>query len=179
MNSREVRPACNQSSLTEPLRPLDLFVNPAGIRKACHCPPNSLVRTALSRRSLRVRAPSTPAIFHAPARDRAPDRSFAALVHVPLGPVAAHITMPRAHAENRNMVFPGQRDAVACYRHEEFKASHHGASPPRGAGAYIEVVRRMAATRTRDTFGTCRSQIAIDPCAAAIHGRRKCRRLGP
>ena len=42
-------------------------------------------------------------------------------------------------------------------------------------GPYIEAVRGMAATRTRDTFGTCRSKIAIDPCAAAIRGRRKAR----
>jgi hypothetical protein len=33
------------------------------------------------------------------------------------------ITMPAAHAENRNMVFPKQRGAVACYRHEKFKPS--------------------------------------------------------
>jgi hypothetical protein len=36
----------------------------------------------------------------------------------------------------------------------------------------------MAATRTRDILGTCRSEIAIDPCAGAIRGHRKCARLG-
>jgi hypothetical protein len=39
------------------------------------------------------------------------------------------ITMPAAHAEDRNMVFPEHRYAVGCYRHEKFKPSHHGASP--------------------------------------------------
>ena len=94
------------------------------------------------------------------------------------------------------MVFPEQPSAVACYRHEKIKASHHDARPvedsPRRAriasddfpspawasGSYIDAVRRMAATRTRDTFGTCLSEIAIDPCAAAIGRRRKCARLG-
>jgi hypothetical protein len=91
--------------------------------------------------------------------------------------------MPAAHAEKRNMVFPEQRDAGAWYRHEKFKPSHNSAiddfpSAARVAGRYIEAVRRMAATRTRDTFGTCRSKIAIDPCAAPVGGRRKCGRLG-
>ena len=35
----------------------------------------------------------------------------------------AYNSMPRGHAENRNMVFPEQRGAVACYRHEKFKPS--------------------------------------------------------
>lgn len=97
--------------------------------------------------------------------------------------------MPRGHAENRNKVFPLQRVRGACYRHEKFKALHDGPSPARTAiddfpsrarasGSYIEAVRRMAAARTRDSFGTCRTKIAIDPGAAAIHGRRKCARLG-
>ena len=81
------------------------------------------------------------------------------------------------------MVFPKQREAVACYRHEKFKVPHDSASddfpsPARVPGPYIEAVRRMAATRTRDILGTCRSKIAIDPRAAAIRGHRKCRRLG-
>ncbi len=87
------------------------------------------------------------------------------------------------------MVFPKRREAVACYRHEKFSASHHGARPARiasddfpspawASGSYIDVVRRMAATRTRDIFGTCLSKIAVDPCAAAIGGHRKRARLG-
>ena len=81
------------------------------------------------------------------------------------------------------MVFPEQRGAVACYRNEKFRLSHDSViddfpRPARAAGPYIEAVRRMAATRTRDIFGTCRSKVAIDPCAAATPGRRKCAHLG-
>jgi hypothetical protein len=91
--------------------------------------------------------------------------------------------MPAAHAENRNMVFPEQRDVVGCYRHEKFNASLDSViddlrSPARVLGPHIEAVRRMAATRTRDIFGICRSQIAIDPWAAATLGHRKCGPLG-
>jgi hypothetical protein len=92
--------------------------------------------------------------------------------------VEAYNGMLRGHAENRNMVFPKQGGAVACYRHEKFKPLPDSAiddfpSPALALGPCTEAVRRMAATRTRDTFGTCRSKIAIDPCAAAIRGRRQ------
>ena len=91
--------------------------------------------------------------------------------------------MPRGHAENRNMVFPMQRGAVACYRHEKFNPSPASAiddfpTPALALGPCIETVRRMAATRTRDIFGTGRAKIAIDRCTAAIRGRGIRRTLG-
>jgi hypothetical protein len=95
----------------------------------------------------------------------------------------AQISIARGHAENRNKVFPEQPGTVACYRHEKFNASldsdiNDFPNPARAADSHIKAVRRMAATGTRDTFGTCLSQIAIDPYAAAIGVHRKCARLG-
>jgi hypothetical protein len=63
------------------------------------------------------------------------------------------ITMPAAHAEDRNMVFPEHRRAVACYRHEEFKplpdsVIHDFPTPALALSRCIEAVGRMAATRT-------------------------------
>ena len=91
--------------------------------------------------------------------------------------------MPDTYAEERNRVFPEQRDVVACYRHEEFKASPDSViddlpSPVRVLGPDSGTVRRMAATRTRDIFRTGHSKVAIDPGVAAILGHRKCGPLG-
>jgi hypothetical protein len=68
------------------------------------------------------------------------------------------IAMPAAHAENRNMVFPKQRRAVACYRHEKFKPSHHGASP-------VEDSPRRARTAVGDFQS---SALALGPSIQAL-----------
>jgi hypothetical protein len=77
------------------------------------------------------------------------------------------------------MVFPEQGPAAASYPHEKLNASADSPlddfpTPDGAANRYTEAVRRMAAAWTSDTIGTPRSQIAIDPCAAAIggHGKR-------
>jgi len=70
------------------------------------------------------------------------------------------------------MVFPQQGGAVACYRHEKFKPLYESAI----AGCpfpEIGTVRWLAAARTWNTFGTCCSEIAIDPRSPTTLGRRQ------
>jgi hypothetical protein len=68
-------------------------------------------------------------------------------------------------------------------RHEKFKAPHDSpigdfSKPAQSSSPDNESLRRMAATWTRDNGGLCRSQIAINPGAAAFPNHRKCGQLG-
>jgi len=70
------------------------------------------------------------------------------------------------------MVFPRQGGAVACYRHEKFKPLYESAI----AGfpvPEIGAVRGLAAAWTRNIFGTCCSEIAIDPRSPTTLRRRQ------